>query len=302
MLGELRDLFFGDLDDKYAPTVQSLRLAPSGGLVLVGTFCLLHSVTVGLSWAVNRAFELVLGPAEARFWVAWRMPIDLLAVAYLRCLELLAERTGKQPAARAVQSGRLGRFGRVNRGRRRLPGLALATACLLAAGWASQAASAERSSAEVRGQIRDEVPVSRAGQTLAVRDVTGGTKLSLGAAGSRVSTTGNFIAVGVRLRTPGERLVRGLDCSLHQDGQVARPARGVSFAMPEPGFQQSNEVIFERPRSGIAGAELRCLPTEAITTCEPELVVALDGGSDGFGYEDVSPPIAIKNHAPQVIA
>lgn len=109
---EMKELFFGDIDDKYLPTWQSLRLVLSAGMGLIGAFCLLHALTRLATWLVRRALQFVLGPNRSDLWVAWGLPQDLLemlageplrlcllAVTFARCVTLLAQRAGEEVSA-----------------------------------------------------------------------------------------------------------------------------------------------------------------------------------------------------------
>lgn len=102
---EVKELFLGDIDDKYLPTWYSLRLVVASGLSLVGAFCLLHAVVSliepGVWWIAQR----VVGPRESTIWVQLMiglritatllmepLRLSLLAVTFLRCLQILSAR------------------------------------------------------------------------------------------------------------------------------------------------------------------------------------------------------------------
>ena len=105
---QVQQAFFGDLDDKYLPTVHSLRLVLRAGVVFLGSYVLVYSV---LEIAGNYASLLVhtlTGGHPFTFWVIWEPVVDLillvpfetlrlclLAVAFRRCLELFAQRVDR---------------------------------------------------------------------------------------------------------------------------------------------------------------------------------------------------------------
>ena len=98
---QLKEAFFGDIDDKYLPTFHSLRLVLRAGLVFLGSYVLVYSM---IAIAQNYAGTLLyaaIGGHPVDFWVTWepltdlvqKLPFEplrlcLLAVAFRRCLEL----------------------------------------------------------------------------------------------------------------------------------------------------------------------------------------------------------------------
>ena len=103
---EVKEAFLGDVDDKYLPTLHSLRLVLRAGVGFLGAFVLVYSVlAVGRNYVV-RGYEALFGGQEASFWYRWGPAFDLvenipwellrlclLAVAFRRCLELFERRT-----------------------------------------------------------------------------------------------------------------------------------------------------------------------------------------------------------------
>ena len=108
---EVQEAFFGDLNDKYLPTWQSLRLVLGVGATFFAAFILCHGVlAMGEEW-LRRGLFAVLGGHPASFWSVAGPPIDLiatvaveplrwtlLAVAFHACLGIFALRGG-QPAS-----------------------------------------------------------------------------------------------------------------------------------------------------------------------------------------------------------
>ena len=109
---QVQQAFFGDLDDKYLPTLHSLRLVLRAGVVFLGSYVLVYSV---IEIARNYASVLVhalTGGHRVDFWVIWEPVVDLvilvpfetlrlclLAVAFRRCLELFAQRVHRTETA-----------------------------------------------------------------------------------------------------------------------------------------------------------------------------------------------------------
>lgn len=120
---EVKEAFFGDIDDKYLPTLHSLRLILRAGFTFLGAYVVVYSAqTVADSvwgWALNQT----IGGHPMTFWMvalpaqdfAQSLPFEpwrlcLLAVALRRCLmifRLRAESAGTaHPAASPVLAAR----------------------------------------------------------------------------------------------------------------------------------------------------------------------------------------------------
>ncbi|WP_203567497.1 hypothetical protein [Aestuariimicrobium ganziense] len=97
----IQELFFGDLDDKYLPTFQSLRLILRGGLVFLGAYVLVYTVVSTLGQLAANAIMGLFPPQDQAFWIAWKQLVDViseplaetlrlavLAVAFARALQL----------------------------------------------------------------------------------------------------------------------------------------------------------------------------------------------------------------------
>ncbi len=108
---EFQEAFFGDLNDKYLPAFQSLRLVLGVGSTFFAAFVLCYGLlTTGEDW-IKRVLYATLGGHPATFWSVAGPPIDLfvevvvepirwvlLATAFHACLALFAARAG-QPEA-----------------------------------------------------------------------------------------------------------------------------------------------------------------------------------------------------------
>lgn len=106
-----QDAFFGDLNDKYLPTFQSLRLVLSVGATFFAAYLLCYGVlTTGEEW-LSRGFYALIGGQRVSFWSFAAPPIELLveviaeplrwvllATAFHACLVLYAARVDEEVA------------------------------------------------------------------------------------------------------------------------------------------------------------------------------------------------------------
>ena len=106
---EVQEAFFGDIDDKYLPTVQSLRLLLRSGLPFLAAYILAYALVSSVEEGLLRAVLGLLGTHESPFWVSWLSLINLfvsvvgdslrwalLGVAFARILQAL--RTQADPS------------------------------------------------------------------------------------------------------------------------------------------------------------------------------------------------------------
>ncbi len=112
---EFQDAFLGDLNDKYLPTWQSLRLVFGVGATFFAAFVLSYGVLTTGEELLRRGLYAVLGGHPAAFWSVAGPPIDLvvtmlaeplrwalLASAFHACLSRFADRAGERVAAAAA--------------------------------------------------------------------------------------------------------------------------------------------------------------------------------------------------------
>lgn len=115
----LQELFAGDLDDRYLPTWQSIRLVLHAGTLFLAAFVLLHATVDAASHQTWRTFTQAIGGREAEFWVGWgtavhavidlvfdTVRLTLLVVTFQRAL--LAFRSHSHPVDRAADDARQG--------------------------------------------------------------------------------------------------------------------------------------------------------------------------------------------------
>lgn len=107
---QTQEAFFGDLSDKYLPTVHSLRLVLRAGLLFLGSFVLAYAALQITRNVFSTLLHATLGGHLSSFWVVWEPVLDLLenapfeplricllAVAFRRCLEVFALRRPPLP-------------------------------------------------------------------------------------------------------------------------------------------------------------------------------------------------------------
>lgn len=106
---EFQEAFLGDIDDKYLPAFQSVRLVLRAGLAFLGAYVLTYAVWTLLHALLNRAVLAAVGGHEVLFWIRWGTFTDLaieglseplrmclLALAFHRCLALFRSRASTE--------------------------------------------------------------------------------------------------------------------------------------------------------------------------------------------------------------
>ena len=87
VLIEVQEAFFGDVDDKYLPTWQSLRLILRTGATFLGAYVLIYAGVTAMGNLVNWGLRLAVGGNTIQFW-SFAGPlvnlVHLLAVEPLR--------------------------------------------------------------------------------------------------------------------------------------------------------------------------------------------------------------------------
>lgn len=79
---EIQEAFFGDIDDKYLPTFQSLRLVVKAGLTLLGSFLVLYALLDFGADLLARGIEYLVGGQPLIVWVGVEM-VSALIVAVI---------------------------------------------------------------------------------------------------------------------------------------------------------------------------------------------------------------------------
>ena len=96
---EVQEALFGDLNDKYLPTFQSVRLVLRGGVLFLAGYVFVYSLFTVVARAFKDTVLEIFGGRVATFWVAWddlitgltqpfgqTLRLALLAVAFRRVL------------------------------------------------------------------------------------------------------------------------------------------------------------------------------------------------------------------------
>lgn len=112
---EFQEVFLGDIDDKYVPTFQSLRLVLHAGVLFLAAFVSLHWLITRLESLVVHGITKLLGGHTVEFWYTWDLVIDLareipfeplrvclLAVALRECLLFFRSRAESGGARRSA--------------------------------------------------------------------------------------------------------------------------------------------------------------------------------------------------------
>lgn len=102
---EFQEVFLGDIDDKYLPTLQSIRLILRSGLTFLGAYLLIYTLIRSLRQVVIAVLDMVTHGKPVTFWVPFGSFFDLaadllteplrivlLGVAFHRCLLLFKAR------------------------------------------------------------------------------------------------------------------------------------------------------------------------------------------------------------------
>lgn len=85
---EVEEAFFGDLDDKYLPTFQSIRLVLGVGVSFLTAYLALFGVGKAIGEAIPRIVFAIGGGRPSQDWVSWVAVIDTLQVAFSQTLLL----------------------------------------------------------------------------------------------------------------------------------------------------------------------------------------------------------------------
>lgn len=113
---EVQEALFGDLDDKYLPTFQALRLVLRGGMLFLSAYLVVYSLFSALVQLLQNLVLSVIGGRDEVFWAAWlktmmvfidplgtTLSLALLASAFaatLRIFQKQADPSAIRPDAR----------------------------------------------------------------------------------------------------------------------------------------------------------------------------------------------------------
>lgn len=109
--GEARELLLSDVNDKYLPTIHSIRLVLRAGVVFLAAYVVLYTLIEVAENLLQFAVYRIVGGHGIEFWYIFgpsfdllaELPLEplrlcLLAVAFFRCLELFRARVMPVPA------------------------------------------------------------------------------------------------------------------------------------------------------------------------------------------------------------
>ena len=112
----VQEAFFGDIDDKYLPTLHALRLVLRAGPLFLGSYIFVYNLVIIAGNYLEILTNWLVGGHEAQFWVRWEpvfalvqdaliepVRLCLLAVAFRRCLELFGQRSAASATTPAAQ-------------------------------------------------------------------------------------------------------------------------------------------------------------------------------------------------------
>lgn len=86
---EISEALFGDLDDKYLPTIQSLMLIVRSGVAFLGSFIVLYAVVRTLADGIDYLFALVIGGQTFEAWVGIEPVAEMITVAITEPIRLV---------------------------------------------------------------------------------------------------------------------------------------------------------------------------------------------------------------------
>jgi hypothetical protein len=112
----VQEAFFGDIDDKYLPTLHALRLVLRAGPLFLGSYIFVYNMVIVAGNYLEKLLHWLVGGHEVQFWVRWEpvfalvqdalvepVRLCLLAVAFRRCLELFAQRSAAPAVVQMTQ-------------------------------------------------------------------------------------------------------------------------------------------------------------------------------------------------------
>lgn len=71
----IQEAFFGDIDDKYLPTLHALRLVLRAGPIFLGAYIFVYSLVIILQNYLERSIHWLVGGHESQFWVRDRKSV-----------------------------------------------------------------------------------------------------------------------------------------------------------------------------------------------------------------------------------
>lgn len=268
----VQEAFLGDIDDKYLPTLQSLRLVLRAGAVFLGAYVLAFAVMRLLGAGLDAALNGLVGAQEVLTWVFLQpfldlldqvlmmsLQVTLLAVAFARALTIFADRTPEEtgvvtaPLPRQL-TRRLRPLGQL--------GVALALVTVLAV-----------STVVLQREDDAEVTRARVGEAGALvgRQVTtsaprfGQQLTAVDGSSDPVPSTGVFVVVPVEFAAPG-RSGLTVRAELAVGPRRYLPDLGTTSLAADAGFVTSGDLVFEIDPADVAqGMTVRYVLAELVS-------------------------------------
>lgn len=249
-----REVFAGDVDDKYLPLWHALRFLARAGWPLLGAYVLAFTV---LDWAGDLLSDTLItlaGPFAGEAAVVTMpflglVPHVLVLSVRFALLAVATARAGQAPTHAGEQPG-----GGV------LQAVVVAAVCIAVA-LSSLALKRDNGEIVVRGEIGETVAIMTT--TAMVADPRTGSSLVEPGAGA-VDTDLSFVVVSVTVSQERDGL--GLTAELRAGGRSYSPWDGPTGLSARPGFSSRRDVVFEVDPDDLAGPlVLRLVPSVFIT-------------------------------------
>ncbi|RCK70351.1 hypothetical protein DT076_06785 [Desertihabitans brevis] len=282
---QVQQVLLGDVDDKYLPTWQSLRLVLRAGLGLLGGYLVAFTALQLLALLLDHLLTCLVGPSDVGLWallqpfltldsdvLVMSLQVSVLAVAFSSALSRFAVRAGAVPATPAGvrPSIRVGAASRL--------GVAVLLCTLL--GLASVVLRQQDEAQLVRAAVGETADVS--GRLVTVSAPRFGQRL-LREGGQEVEATSELaiVVVPVELVAPGPAGAP-MTADLVSDRRRYDTQFGLGQVDAEAGYRTRSTFVFEidpddiRPGLGI---EVRPLEIYRGYNAELRVDLGLDAGS-----------------------
>lgn len=274
---QAQEALLGDIDDKYLPTFQSIRLVLKAGIPFLGAYIALFTLLQLGTSVLGDLIDQLIGGQDIAVWIQLQpvndlvpqvlqmaLQVALLAVAFNRALTLFAARgadTGVAPAPvrRRVLGG--------------LPATIVSLLLVVALAWASGALDRRNQADVVLGRL-DE-PVTAAGSRITVDSPELAATLSQERYGDTTTMTTDGIFVTVMLRD--ENLDAGAPAwrPRLRSGDRSYTTLEYLTSHPDDGFARTQMVVFELDPADVAGAQLVLVPGSLFTGYSSEIHIDL---------------------------
>ncbi len=279
---QAQQAFLGDIDDKYLPTLQSLRLVLRAGVVFLGAYVLAFAAMRLLGLALETAVRALLGGREGQVWVMLQpflalddtvlvmsVQVTLLAVAFARALAIFAGRAAPGTVADTVSAGVPAALARRLRPVAQL--VVSLVLCLLLAG-ASVLLDRSGASDVARGRVGETAALGASRVTVSELRY-GQLLLESGDTEPSLSSPGALVVVPVDVAAPG-RSGPGVKAELVSGQRRYGAQFGPSAFGAAAGFVSRGEYVFEVDPADLGpGLRVELSPSELYSGYSPLLEV-----------------------------